>query len=471
MSRYPEQHAEDGLSVGESQSKIPRLEEENPVMKTILAMSRYCQEQWVWNTVNLHMSSQGERMKLALLSGDAGCGKSYAVSLLEKKLESMKVSVVVSAMTNKAAVTLMESGSLGRVYTFHKMMGFKQDLLDEKLSLEDFKLQYCRVHWNTISHFNSLHQSNPGHVNERNSQYSCAQLRLEFCTFCSNTFERLRLSKKISEPGPPPFVGITVLIVDEYVLMNVSPWDRVRGFGKRSQVSIRELGIMDPGYEPEKLRIFHQDKQQITYTAAYINKIGQEARMGQKFHSVSRDRSSYKVPMAWYEVLKQAAQNLPKPFSTPKYRQGVRSTERDYLTMDKLWVGCKVRMIWHMDINGIQVAADKNLLGKPGERRQQCQQQQEQQLHSIVDTEALISHRIYSRHSSALVRKPCSDLHSHLYARVYNPTAYPLDNAMWENDPVAEKLVALEDTTGHDVLDQQEEKEHLLFTPDSASVI
>lgn len=34
--------------------------------------------------VKLHMS-RGERMKLALLSGDADCGKSYAISLMEKK--------------------------------------------------------------------------------------------------------------------------------------------------------------------------------------------------------------------------------------------------------------------------------------------------------------------------------------------------------------------------------------------------
>lgn len=90
----------------------------------------------------------------------------------------------------------------------------------------------------------------------------------------------------------------------------------------------------------------------------------------------------------------------------------------------------------------------------------------------IVCGIALITHRIYSRRSSArVVRKPCSDLPSHLYERVYNPTTYPFDDAMWENYLVANKLVALEDIAGHDVPDQQEEEEHLLLAPDGASVI
>lgn len=472
MSRCPEQHAGDGLSVGESQSKIPRLEEENPLTKTILAMSRYCQEQWVRNMVKLHMS-RGERMKLALLSGDAGCGKSYAVSLLEKKLKSMNVSVVVSAMTNKAAGTLMESGSLDRVYTFHKMMGLKRELLDEKFSLEDFTQQYRRVHWNAISHFKSLRQSDPGHANGMNLRHSCTQLRPESCAVCSDMFERLRLSEKHPGPGPPPFVGMNVLIVDEYGLINVRLFERMLcclelfygpekgpliifsgsvsqlqpvgsglriweterfegllssstplfvnrrqfkdpGYAEaltylqfntvteesqrvfRSQVSVSEFDIKDPGYEPEKLRIFHQDQQQITYTAAYMNKMGQEARMGEKFLSVTQDRSSYKGPRYWYEVLKQAAQTLPKLFSTPKYYKGVHSTQRDYLTSDKLWVGCKVRMIWHMGGNGIQVAADKNQLGQSGERQRHRQQQQ---LRSMVDTEGVVQ-RIHYDHRS-----------------------------------------------------------------------
>ncbi|KAK2829938.1 hypothetical protein Q5P01_017869 [Channa striata] len=45
--------------------------------------------------------------------------------MLETKLRALKISVAVSAMTNKAAGALMESGSLARVHTFHKLMGFK----------------------------------------------------------------------------------------------------------------------------------------------------------------------------------------------------------------------------------------------------------------------------------------------------------------------------------------------------------
>lgn len=76
-------------------------------------------------------------MKVALLNRDAGCAK------LEKKLLRMNVSVVLSAMTNKAAATLMDLCSLDRVYTFYKMMGFTRNLLDNKLWLQD--LQYRTI--------------------------------------------------------------------------------------------------------------------------------------------------------------------------------------------------------------------------------------------------------------------------------------------------------------------------------------
>lgn len=467
----------DELLVGESESKRRCLEEEDLRTKAMLAMSRYCQEQWVRKMVKLHMS-RGERMKLALLSGDAGCGKSYAIALLEKKLRSMNIGVVVSAMTNKAAGTLMESCSLDRVYTFHRMMGFKKELLDDRLSLEDFTRQYCKVYWNVISRFNTLHQSDlPPGRNEVISRHSCRQLRPESCAVCSKMFEQLRVSKKPAELTPmddaPPFLGVNVLIVDEYGLMNEKLFERMLcclalfyGPGKgplivlsgsvsqlqpvgsnvriweserfegllssstplfvnrrqfkdpgyaealtylqfntvteesqrifRSQVSVRELDVMDPDYEPEKLRIFHQDEQQITYTAACSEKKAiKKVRVEEKFLSVAQNRASYKGPNTWHEVLKQAAQTLPKLFSVPKYRQGIRTTERDYLKVDKLWVGCKVRMIWHMDFNGIQVANRKTpssssaLLG--------TQRGVQQQLPSIADTEGVVQGICFKR--------------------------------------------------------------------------
>lgn len=436
MSGCSERRVGHGLSAGVSQSKKQRLEETTPGMKAMLAMSRYCQEQWVRNMVKLHMS-RGEQMKLALLSGDAGCGKSYAISLLEKKLKSMEISVVVSAMTNKAAGTLMEACSLDRVYTFHKMMGFKQELLNDKLSLEDFERLYREVHCNAISLFNSLRQSKLERLGGVNHQHSCMRLRPESCAVCSKMFKQMRFSEKFAYVDPPLFVGSNVLIIDEYGLMNVRLLDRMLrclalfygpekgpliifsgsvsqlqpvgssvriweterfegllasstplfvnrrqfkdpGYAEavtylqfntvtvdsqsifQNQVSVTEHQVMDPYCEPEKLRVFHQDQQQIKYTTAYMKKVECEARTGEKFLSVTRNRSSRKGPSTWYEVLKQAAQTLPKLFSAPKYHKGGRPKDRDYLALDKLWVGCKVRMIWHMDINGIVASNNEN---------------------------------------------------------------------------------------------------------------
>ena len=454
-----------------SASKRQRVQEEDPGKRANLAMSRYCQEQWVRKMVKLHMI-RGESMKLTLLSGDAGCGKSYALSMLEKKLRIMNISVVVSATTNKAAGNLMESCSLDRVYTFHKMMGLKKELLDEKLSLEDFARRYQEMYRTSISCFKRLQQSELAIPrNEAKSRrHSCRQLRSESCAVCSKVFEGLKVSQKsptrIDLGDAPPFLGVNVLIVDEYGLMNVGLIERMLcimalfyGPGKgplvvfsgsvsqlqpvgpnlrvweserfegllssatplfvnrrqfedpayaeavtylqfntvteeslrifRSQVSVRDPDVMDPTYEPEKLRVFHQDEQQITYTAAYMNATARKGRVGERFLSVSRTTTSSDGPKAWYDVLKHVAQTLPKLFSVPKYRKGIRNTERDYLKVDKLWVGCRVRLLWHADINGIQVA-NRSRSTSMGTQRERP---------SVVDTEGVVSDIRFSRES------------------------------------------------------------------------
>lgn len=86
-----------------------------------------------------------------------------------------------------------------------------------------------------------------------------------------------------------------------YLQCNTVPEEARRIF--RGQVSIRELDVMDPDYEPEKLRIFHQDELQNRYTEA--NKVmTNKTCVGEKFLSITRNRASYKGPSAWYEVLK-----------------------------------------------------------------------------------------------------------------------------------------------------------------------
>ena len=476
MSASNEQRP-DELLEGGSGSKKQRVEEEKEeeedlLTKALLAMSRYCQEQWVREMIKLHIS-RGDDMKFALLSGDAGCGKSYAISLLVQKLRSMNISVVVSAMTNKAASTLRDSCSLDCVYTFHKMMGFKKALVDDKLSLEDFTREYHRLYADLIFKFNKLHRSElqPKRGGDTVETHSCTHPRPESCAVCSKTFMRMKVPKNPMDCAPmegaPPFLGANVLVVDEYGLMNaeivekmlrcialfygpgkgplvvfagsvsqlqpvgtkVRIWETERfegllssstplcvnrrqfkdpGYAEaltylqfntvteesrrifRSQVSVREHDVMNPAYEPQKLRIFHQDEQQRTYTAAYINNVMKTARVGDKHISLAEDRSHRGGPRAWYEVLKQAAQTLPKLFAVPRYRQGVRSTERDYLKVDKLWVGCKVRMIWHMDVNGIEVVNEKtsqssrsfsSLLGRQGGAQNRP---------SLADTEGVV---------------------------------------------------------------------------------
>ncbi|KAJ8009784.1 hypothetical protein DPEC_G00067810 [Dallia pectoralis] len=134
----------------------------------------------------------------------------------------------------------------------------------------------------------------------------------------------------------PPLLGVNVLIVDEHGLLNVQLFERMLcclalfygpgrgplivfsdgsqdlGYAEaltylqfntvteesrlifRSQATVRELDVMNPEYEPDKLRIFHQDQQQTTYTAAYMNKVVREARgAGEKYLSVDRNGASH----------------------------------------------------------------------------------------------------------------------------------------------------------------------------------
>ncbi|TNN77997.1 putative ATP-dependent helicase 25 [Liparis tanakae] len=139
----------------------------------------------------------------------------------------------------------------------------------------------------------------------------------------------------------------------------------------RSQMSVCERDVMDPDYEPEKLRIFHQDKQQIVHER-------DDKEEGPRRGKVSQ-RGSERGVVHRTEGL------------------GSATTERDYLKVDKLWVGCRVRMIWHADINGIQVAANKTVWSSSalpvGQRNLR------QQLPSAADTEGVVQGIRFKRES------------------------------------------------------------------------
>lgn len=158
---------------------------------------------------------RGDRLKIALLSGDAECGKSYAIAMLDSKLKALGISSVVSAMTNKAAGTLMEGGSLLNVLTFHKMMGLKKDLLDDKLNLEDFASLYREVHWKAIraySHFADVTLDG----DEGGKGHSCKCRRPESCSVCSKALARIVKGRSGGEfealKEAPPFLGANVLV-------------------------------------------------------------------------------------------------------------------------------------------------------------------------------------------------------------------------------------------------------------------
>ncbi|KAK2812700.1 hypothetical protein Q5P01_001001 [Channa striata] len=132
--------------------------------------SGYCQEEWglvsAWATGRAcDLRCLGSEQKHALEGMSPG---NQVVPLQARALspiieagdqaEGSKISGRASskaearrAGTNKARGALMESGSLARVHTFHKLMGFKKELLDDALSPEDFVERYRRTYRDAIS--------------------------------------------------------------------------------------------------------------------------------------------------------------------------------------------------------------------------------------------------------------------------------------------------------------------------------
>lgn len=404
-------------------------------VKALLALSNYCQEQWVDKVIRLHMT-RGTKRKMVLLSGDAGCGKSYAIAMLERKLKILNVSVTMSAMTNKAAGALAETCGTGNVYTFHKMMGYKRHLLDDGLRTDRFKQSYAQTYFSSIATVGNLRLK--ACDNAHSTVHGCTRFRPEACGVCSDAMTRMRTNnyQGLSLDSTPLFVGSNVLIIDEYGLMTVDAFEKMqccldlyydspngplivfagsvsqlqppgnkrriwetdtfetslalssslfvnrrmfvdpayseavtylqfntiteeaqRIFRGQAKVSFEK--ITSPDYEPEKVRIFHQDSQVADFTRSYLTSIERKKILtGDKYIGMDRlpnSGSGSSVP--WYEVMKQATQAFPKLFSVPNPCKN--ATAQQYLKANSLWIGCRVKLVWHMDTNGIQILKDK----------------------------------------------------------------------------------------------------------------
>ncbi|KAK2832717.1 hypothetical protein Q5P01_016606 [Channa striata] len=327
----------------------------------------------------------------------------------------------------------MESGSLARVHTFHKLMGFRRNCWDA-LSRRTVE-RYRRTYRDAISRFERS-AARARFLRRAIDRHSCGGCAPRSCAVCSGIFGQLRETRAPLETAPmedaPPFLGVNVLIVDEYGLMTASllermllvvtlfygpgrgpliilagsvsqlqpaasgprVWESERleellscstpllvnrrqfedpGYAEalaylqfnevteesrsifRSRVLVSEREATDPSHEPEKLRIFHRDEQVTSYTAAF--------------------------------------------------RQGARPVQRDYLRADKLWVGCKVRMIWHMDQNGIQLTRKSasswaEALGRNGAGSQAASRSRKAEL-SPRDTEGVVFNVAFKREAQA----------------------------------------------------------------------
>ncbi|KAK2825779.1 hypothetical protein Q5P01_019993 [Channa striata] len=100
------------------------------------------------------------------------------------------------------------------------------------------------------------------------------------------------------------------------------------------------------------------------------------SRVGETFLSVTRNRTGAKGPGAW-----------------------------DYLRTDKLWVGCKVRMIWHMDQNGIQLTRKSasswtEALGRGGAGSQAASRSRKAEL-PPRDTNGVVCNVVFKREAQA----------------------------------------------------------------------
>ena len=207
------------------------LETTDGKTRALLAMSRYCQEQWVSSTIGLHLR-RGNKLTVTLLSGDAGCGKSYALSMLWRRLEALGVSCHVCALTNKAAANLMESTCCKSVTTYHRMMGYKKELIKEGLSAADHVQIYKNTYMRVIDQYRRLRGQTPGPESVGRQRHpGCSRPSPESCAECSRAFKKAKSSASWdplhSMRGAPPFLGVNVLVVDEYGMLSGNALDKM----------------------------------------------------------------------------------------------------------------------------------------------------------------------------------------------------------------------------------------------------
>ena len=403
--------------------------------KALLALSRYCQEQWVSSTIGLHLR-RGSKLTMTLLSGDAGCGKSYAVSMLCKRLEALGVSCHVSAPTNKAAANLIESTRCKSVTTFHRMMGYKKNLIKDNLPTADFVQLYGSTYKHVIDQYKQLSEQplDPQFMGHQRHP-ECSRPTPESCAECSRAFKKLKCSTSWnslhSMREAPPFLGVNVLVVDEYGMLSDNEVDKMlkclalfygplggplivfagsvsqlqplgehkpiwaRGslfesklatstplFVNRRQIrdpgysetitylqfntvtdeSLRVLEsrcnvtigeLMEPRFNPTSLRIFHSHDEQARYSKAFMKDT--ESRLGATavapvYLKLARNNHSKK---SRFDALNYAAQVTPKLFAMPPFNPNSKPKEEDYLRLRKLWVGCRVGLLWYAGPHGI----------------------------------------------------------------------------------------------------------------------
>ncbi|KAJ8361664.1 hypothetical protein AAFF_G00432180 [Aldrovandia affinis] len=170
--------------------------------------------------INLHMT-RGRWRKMALLSGDAGCGKSYAIGMLCELFRGIGVSGAVSGMTNRAAATLADFTGDTPVTTFHRMMGYKATMLDDSLPVAQFVALYRHEHKAAVEDYEAFASAA---MTQTEAHPRCNRRRAESCAVCSRLFDQ---HKQHYQAVYPPFVGVNIVIIDGYGLLRISAIERM----------------------------------------------------------------------------------------------------------------------------------------------------------------------------------------------------------------------------------------------------
>lgn len=184
------------------------------------------QENWVQGVLDLALSSP-KRVKLLLLTGDAGTGKTHAIKSLRSRAQKLHLTVCLCAPTAKAAGVINAALDAPVATTYHHALGFKEAMLRAVgRPRDEFMKLYRAHHGPALDAFRGLVESRQFDTAIVNAP--CGHAEFKFvCATCRLRMRKLLRGRDASLDFPPFFLA-SVIFIDEYGMIGYDMYRNIR---------------------------------------------------------------------------------------------------------------------------------------------------------------------------------------------------------------------------------------------------